>query len=141
MGAPQGCEIINGRVGPVDWREGIFNPAVPARLVSLTVAAYLSVALFVGASGAWHLLKRRDTPAVRTMFSMAMWMLLIVTPIQIAIGDQHGLNTLKYQPAKIAALEGHWENKPGEAVPLVLIGWPAMAGATTGGAPAAPPNR
>src|SRR5712671_8244979 len=131
MQTPQGFEIINGRVVPVDWLKVIFNPSFPYRLAHMTVAAYLSVALFVGASGAWHLLKRRDTPAVRTMFSMAMWMLLVVTPIQIAVGDQHGLNTLEHQPAKIAAVEGHWENKSGESVPLILFGWPDMAAETT----------
>jgi cytochrome d ubiquinol oxidase subunit I len=87
--------------------------------------------LFVGASGAWHLLKRRDTPAVRTMLSMAMWMVLVVAPLQIAIGDAHGLMTLEHQPAKIAAVEGHWENKPGESVPLILFGWPDMTAETT----------
>src|SRR3981189_3729475 len=112
---PQGFEIVNGRVVPVDWLQVIFDPSFPYRLGHTTLAAYLSVALFVGASSAWHLLKRRDTPAVRTMLSMAMWMVLIVTPIQIAIGDAHGLNTLEHQPAKIAALEGHPEKKPGES--------------------------
>src|ERR1700675_3721140 len=62
---------------------------------------------------------------------MAMWMVLIVTPIQIAIGDQHGLNTLEHQPAKIAAVEGHWENQPGESVPLILFGLPDMNAETT----------
>src|SRR3546814_2490222 len=57
---------------------------------------------------------------------MAMWMLLLVAPLQAVVGDFHGLNTLKYQPAKIAAIEGHWENQPGQAVPLTLIGWPDM---------------
>jgi cytochrome d ubiquinol oxidase subunit I len=126
MQTPQGFEIINGRVVPVDWLKVIFNPSFPYRLVHMTIAAYLSTALFVGASGAWHLLKRRDTPAVRTMLSMAMWMMLIVAPIQIAVGDAHGLNTLKYQPAKIAAVEGHWESKKGESVPLILFGVPDM---------------
>ena len=65
------------------------------------------------------------------MFSMAMWMVLVVAPLQIAIGDAHGLNTLKHQPAKIAAIEGHWENRPGVTVPLVLFGWPDMASETT----------
>lgn len=60
------------------------------------------------------------------MFSMALWMALFVAPIQAVIGDAHGLNTLEYQPAKIAAIEGHWENKPGEATPLVLFGVPDM---------------
>ncbi|MGL4682118.1 MAG: cytochrome ubiquinol oxidase subunit I, partial [Hafnia alvei] len=58
--------------------------------------------------------------------SMALWMALIVAPLQAFIGDMHGLNTLKYQPAKIAAIEGHWENKPGEATPLILFGLPDM---------------
>src|SRR6201988_3747168 len=131
MQTPQGFEIIDGRVVPVDWFKVIFNPSFPYRLAHMVVAAYLATALFVGASGAWHLLKGRDTPAVRTMLSMAMWMLLIVTPIQIEIGDQHGLNTLEHQPAKIAAVEGHWENKPGESVPLILFGWPDMAAEST----------
>ena len=60
------------------------------------------------------------------MLSMAMWMLLVVAPVQALIGDLHGLNTLEHQPAKIAAIEGHWENRPGEGVPLMLFGWPDM---------------
>lgn len=131
MQTPQGFEIIDGRVVPVDWLKVIFNPSFPYRLAHMTVAAYLATALFVGASGAWHLLKRRDTPAVRTMLSMASWMVLVAAPLQILIGDQHGLNTLEHQPAKIAAIEGHWENKPGESVPLTLFGWPDMGAETT----------
>lgn len=131
MHTPQGFEIVGGRVVPVDWLKVIFNPSFPFRLAHMVVAAYLATALFVGASGAWHLLKRRDTPATRTMLSMAMWMVLIVAPLQIAIGDAFGLNTLQHQPAKIAAIEGHWKNTPGESVPLILFGWPDMAAETT----------
>jgi cytochrome d ubiquinol oxidase subunit I len=126
MQTPQGFEIINGIVVPVNWFEVIFNPSFPYRLAHMTVAAYLATALFVGASGAWHLLRGNDNRHVRTMMSMAMWMVLIAAPVQVLIGDLHGLNTLKHQPAKIAALEGHWENEPGEAVPLTLFGWPDM---------------
>ncbi len=97
----------------------------------MVLAAYLATALFVAAAGAWHLLRHRDTPAVRTMFSMALWMILITTPIQIAVGDAHGRNTLAYQPAKIAAIEGHWENTPGKSVPLILFGWPDMSAEKT----------
>jgi cytochrome d ubiquinol oxidase subunit I len=131
MQTPQGFEIINGRVVPVDWLKVIFNPSFPYRLAHMTVAAYLATALIVGASGAWHLLKKRDTPAVRTMLSMAMWMVLIVAPVQIAVGDAHGLMTREHQPAKIAAIEGHWQNQPGASVPLILFGWPDMAAETT----------
>src|SRR5215475_6889861 len=107
MQTPQGFQIIDGRVVPVDWLQVIFNPSFPYRLVHMTIAAYLATALFVSASAAWHLLRRNDTPAIRTMFSMAMWMILFVTPVQFLAGDQHGLNTLEHQPAKIAAIEGH----------------------------------
>ena len=131
MQTPQGFEIIGGRVVPVDWLKVIFNPSFPYRLAHMVVAAFLATALFVGASGGWHALNGRTTPVIRTMLSMAMWMVLLVTPLQIAIGDQHGLNTLQHQPAKIAALEGHWDNKPGESIPLILFGWPDMAAETT----------
>ena len=131
MQTPQGFEVIDGRIMPVDWLAVIFNPSFPFRLVHMTLAAYLSTALFVGASGAWLLLKGRDSPAVRTMLSMAMWMALLVAPVQIEAGDAHGLNTLAHQPAKIAAIEGHWENRPGEGTPLILFGLPDMAAETT----------
>src|ERR1700716_1245441 len=131
MQTPEGLEMVNGRVVPVDWLKVIFNPSFPYRLAHMTAAAYLATALFVAASGAWHLLNRHDTPAVRTMLSMAMWMVLVVAPLQIALGDAHGLMTLKYQPAKIAALEGHWENTPGQSVPLTLFGLPDMTAETT----------
>ncbi|WP_092140012.1 cytochrome ubiquinol oxidase subunit I [Cupriavidus sp. YR651] len=126
MQTPQGFEIVNGRVVPTDWIAVIFNPSFPYRLAHMSVAAFLATALFVGASAAWHLLRGRDNAAIRKMLSMAMWMLLIVAPIQAVIGDMHGLNTLEHQPAKIAALEGHWENTGNEPLPLLLFGWPDM---------------
>ncbi|RJL21136.1 cytochrome ubiquinol oxidase subunit I [Paracoccus siganidrum] len=124
MHTPQGFEIVEGVVVPVDWLAVIFNPSFPYRLAHMLTAAYLATALFVGASGAWHLLRGNDNPMVRRMLSMAMWMLLAVAPLQVLIGDQHGLNTLEHQPAKVAAMEGHWENTPGQGVPLILVGWP-----------------
>src|SRR5690606_27437615 len=126
MQTPQGHEIIYGVVVPVDWFKVIFNPSFPYRLAHMTVAAFLATALFVGASGAWHLLRGTDNPRVKKMFSMAMWMVLIVAPLQVVIGDLHGLNTLEHQPAKVAAMEGHWRNEPGAGVPLILFGWPDM---------------
>ena len=131
MQTPQGFEIIDGRVIPVDWLAVIFNPSFPYRLAHMATAAFVATAFFVGASAAWHLLRGRNTPAIRRMFSMAMWMALVVAPIQAFIGDAHGLNTLKYQPVKIAAIEGHWENKPGEPTPLILFGIPNMKTETT----------
>ena len=126
MHTPRGFAIIDGQVVPIDWLQVIFNPSFPYRLVHMSVAAFLATALFVVASGAWHVLRGNNSPAVKKMMSMGMWMVLIVAPLQAVIGDFHGLNTLKYQPAKIAALEGHWENTDNEGMPLILFGWPDM---------------
>lgn len=125
----------------------IFNPSFPYRLAHTVIAAYLTTAMIVGAVGAYQLLKLRrgrhlpdtetqdppevrlqaDVPrseaAARKMFSMAMWMAGLVAPLQIAVGDMHGLNTLEHQPAKVMAMEGHYQSHPGGA-PLVLFGWP-----------------
>lgn len=126
MQTPQGFEIINNQVVPVDWIAVIFNPSFPYRLAHMGVAAFLASAFFIAASASWHLLKGNKTSAMKKMLSMSLWMILILAPIQALIGDVHGLNTLKHQPAKIAAIEGHWENEPGEATPLILFGMPDM---------------
>jgi cytochrome d ubiquinol oxidase subunit I len=125
MQTPQGIVIENGHVVPVDWFKIIFNPSFPFRLAHMTIAAFIVGALVVAATGAQHLLKGRRDPAVRTMFSMALWLLLVLAPIQALVGDQHGLNTRKYQPAKIAAIEGLWETERGGTA-LNLIGFPDM---------------
>ena len=131
MHTPQGHEIIDARVVPVDWVAVIFNPSFPYRLTHMVLAAFIATALVVGASAAWHLLRGRSHEPVRVMLSMALWMLLAVAPLQALVGDAHGLNTLKHQPAKLAAIEGHWENHSGEGVPLILFGWPDMQAETT----------
>ena len=105
------------------WLEIVFNPSFPYRLVHTLLAAYLTTALVVGAAAAWHLLKRRDTPELRKMFSMAMWMLTLVAPVQIVAGDLHALNTMEHQPAKILAIEGYYHPYP-EGAPWHIIGFP-----------------
>jgi cytochrome bd ubiquinol oxidase subunit I len=126
MQTPQGYQIVDGRVVPTDWLQVIFNPSFPYRLVHMSVAAFLATALLVGASAAWHLLRGNDQPAIRKMLSMSLWMLLLVAPLQAVIGDFHGLNTLEHQPAKIAAIEGHWEKSSSPGEPLILFGLPDM---------------
>lgn len=125
MQTPAGYTIgADGRFLAKDWWEIIFNPSFPYRFVHMVLASYLSVAFVVGAVAAFHLLRHRAGPATRTMFSMAMWMAVIVAPLQILAGDQHGINTLEYQPAKVAAMEGHFDS--GGSVPLILFGMPNM---------------
>ena len=113
-----------GQFVPADWVAIIFNPSFPYRLVHMLLAAYLSTAFIVGGTGALHLLRDSTLPASRIMFSMAMWMAALVAPLQIVAGDFHGLNTLEHQPAKVAAMEGHFETHAG--APLILFGWPDM---------------
>jgi cytochrome bd ubiquinol oxidase subunit I len=125
MQTPQGYTLSpDGRFLPADWWQIIFNPSFPYRLVHMVIASYLSVAFMVGAVAAFHLRRDGQNQASRLMFSMAMWMAVVVAPIQILAGDQHGLNTQQYQPAKVAALEGDWDTQPG--TPLILFGMPDM---------------
>ena len=85
--------------------------------------------------------RKNVTSAVRKMLSMAMWMIVVAAPIQAVIGDFHGINTLKHQPAKIAALEGHWENRGQEALPLILKWTASHRACTAWCAPATPSRR
>ncbi|HLA72612.1 MAG TPA: cytochrome ubiquinol oxidase subunit I, partial [Steroidobacteraceae bacterium] len=125
MQTPTGYAInADGQFVPADsWLPIIFNPSFPYRLVHTVIAAYLTTALMVGAVGAWHLLRDSRHPHARKMFSMAMWMAALVAPVQIFVGDQHGLNTLEHQPAKVMAMEGHYQSHP-DGAPLVLFGIP-----------------
>ncbi len=125
MQTPAGYSIAeNGQFIPEYWLAIIFNPSFPYRLAHTLTAAYLTTAFLVGGVGAWHLLRgRAENPGVRTMFSMAMWMAALVAPLQIFLGDMHGINTLEHQPAKVMAMEGHFESHP-DGAPLILFGIP-----------------
>ncbi|MEQ8318706.1 MAG: cytochrome ubiquinol oxidase subunit I [Rhodospirillales bacterium] len=123
MHTPAGYGVNEvGQFVAEDWFAVVFNPSFPYRLVHMVLAAYLTTAFVVGAVGAWHLIRDSRDRGARIMFSMAMWMALIVAPIQIVAGDFHGLNTLEHQPAKVAAMEGHYETRKG--APLILFGIP-----------------
>jgi len=125
MQTPAGYGINEaGQFVPLDWWAVIFNPSFPYRLLHMLLAAYLTTAFVVGGTAALHLLRDATQPASRIMFSMAMWMATLVAPLQIVAGDMHGLNTLEHQPAKIAAMEGHFETRAG--APLLLFGLPDM---------------
>ena len=133
MQTPAGYGVnANGQYFVTDWLAVIFNPSMPYRLVHVMMAAYMTTALIVGGAGAWHLLKdrregRRPSEGTAIMFSMAMWMATIVAPLQIVAGHAHGENTLQHQPAKIAAMEGHFFSYPGGpdgGAPLILFGLP-----------------
>jgi cytochrome d ubiquinol oxidase subunit I len=128
MQTPAGYAISpDGRFIPTNWIKVIFSPSFPFRLVHMSLAVFLATAFMVGAAGAWHLLRNKNNEGARLMFSMALWMAVLVAPLQIVAGDKHGENTLDYQPQKVAAMEGDWEpKKPGEGEPLILFALPDM---------------
>lgn len=123
MQTPQGFEIAaDGRLMPTNWIEIIFNPSFPYRFVHMVTAAYLCTAFVVGGVGAFYLWNKRHIPQARVMLGMAVIMAALVAPSQLLIGHEHGKNTMEYQPAKVAAMEGNWDHTAG--APLYLFGLP-----------------
>ncbi len=122
MHTPAGYEIIDGRFFPKDWYEIVFNPSFPFRLAHTVSAFYVTTAFVVLGVGAYTLRRGENVAEGRMMLRLALCFLAIFVPLQIFLGDAHGLNTLKYQPAKLAAMEGLWET--GNGVPASIIGWP-----------------
>ena len=130
MQTPVG-HVVNevGQFVPEDWWRIIFSPSFPYRLVHTVLGAFLTTALVVGAVGGWHLLRDRANEGARVMFTMAMGMLVVTAPVQVLVGDMHGLNSLEHQPVKIMAMEGHFDSHP-EGAPLYLFGLPDQDAAT-----------
>jgi cytochrome d ubiquinol oxidase subunit I len=126
MQTPAGYVLQNGIAIPVDWFQIIFNPSFPYRFTHMMTAAYMTTSVVVLAAGARYLLQGKFEEEARTLLRMGVGMVAILGPAQLFFGDQHGLNTLHHQPAKLAAIEGHWEdNGPAE---LVLFGIPDQEG-------------
>ncbi len=128
MQTPAGFEVRDGIFFVTSWWAVVFNPSFPYRLAHMVTAAFLTTAFVVAGVSAWHLLKERMVPHARIGFSMAIGLITVLAPLQILLGDLHGLNTLEHQPAKVAAMEGHWHDQPG--APLILFALPDQAAAT-----------
>ena len=131
MQTPQGHVVVDGRFEPVSMLAVLFTPSFPYRLSHTVIAFLVTSGFVILAVAAGFLRQRRHVEESRVMVKMSLAFLSIMVPLQIVVGDLHGLNTLKHQPAKLAAIEGHWENHPGEGVPLILFGWPDMQAETT----------
>jgi len=122
MHTPVGYAVQNGVAVPMDWLQIIFNPSFPYRFAHMLNAAYLTTAFVVMGVGARFLLEGRHLREGRTMLRMAIGLAAILAPLQLFIGDQHGLNTLQHQPIKVAAMEGHWDgSKPAD---FHIFAWP-----------------
>lgn len=128
MQTPAGATLVNGRFEPTSWLAVIFNPSFPTRLGHTVVGFYISTAFVVLSVAASYLLRDRFVAEARRMLSMSLWLLLILVPLQIFLGDASGLVTEKYQPAKLAAMEGDWQTRP--RMPLTLFAIPDQEHAT-----------
>jgi cytochrome d ubiquinol oxidase subunit I len=129
MQTPAGYAIgADGRFMAQDWWAIIFNPSFPYRLTHMTLAAFLGTATLVTGISSWQLLRQPQNPRARLQFSMALWMIVVLSPLQIVVGDLHGQHSLKVQPMKVAAIEGSWTRPPEHAgEPLRLFAIPDMA--------------
>ncbi|MGB7102778.1 MAG: cytochrome ubiquinol oxidase subunit I [Xanthobacteraceae bacterium] len=122
MQTPIGYEVIDGRFFPKDWFQIVFSPSFPYRLAHTVSAFYVTTAFVVLGVGAYTVRRGQWVAEGRMMLRLALWFLAIFVPLQIVLGDLHGLNTLEHQPAKLAAIEGLWDG--GRGVPASIIGWP-----------------
>ena len=125
MQTPAGIEVHDGIVHVTSWLQAIFNPSFAYRFGHMVLAAYLTTAFFVIGVSAWYLLRQRSQEYARVMFSMTLWLVAILAPLQIFMGDMHGLDTFEHQPVKVAAMEGNWETQRG--APLILFAIPDAA--------------
>jgi cytochrome bd ubiquinol oxidase subunit I len=125
MQTPSGQAMVDGRFFPADWIAVIFNPSFPYRFAHTVTAFYITTALVVAGVAAYHLRAGRFREDGTTMLKMAFGLLTILVPLQIELGDLHGLNTREHQPVKIAAIEANWETQA--RMPLLLFALPDEA--------------
>lgn len=119
---PAGVELVDGHFQVLSWMEAIFNPSLPYRFAHVALASFITGGFVVAAVSSWYLVRGRNLQSSRMALKMTVAMLAVATPLQLLVGDMHGLNTLEHQPIKVAAMEGHWETKKG--APLILFAVP-----------------
>lgn len=122
MQTPQGHEMIDGIAYPVDWLAIIFNPSFPYRVTHVLISSGLTAAFLVTGISAYRILKGDDKKAPKLALKIALTVTMVLSPLQVFVGDLHGLNTLKHQPQKVAAMEGIWQTQ--RAAPLLLFALP-----------------
>ena len=126
MQTPQGYSIdAQGVLQPADWWAIVFNPSFPYRLAHMVLAAFITTCFVIGGVSAWYLRRGEYVEAGRRMLKYAVAFAAIAVPLQIFVGDLHGLNVREHQPVKLAAMEAHWHSEGADqGVPLVLFAVP-----------------
>ncbi|HEU0153962.1 MAG TPA: cytochrome ubiquinol oxidase subunit I [Arenimonas sp.] len=121
MQTPVGFEMINGQAHPTDWLAIVFNPSFPYRLTHMLLASGLTAAFLVAGLSAYRWLRGDRAPDVMAAMRTGVAVAALLIPVQVFVGDLHGLNTLEHQPAKVAAMEGIWQDEKGAPVLLFAI--------------------
>ena len=121
MQTPAGFEMIDGVAHVTSWMEVIFNPSMPYRLMHMLLASGLTSAFLICGISAYRLIKGDNKKSVKQALNFSVTLAAILIPLQIFVGDLHGLNTFKHQPAKVAAMEGVWETEKGASLKLFAI--------------------
>ena len=122
MQTPAGYEIIDGQFHVTSWFDVVFNPSFPYRLGHKLLASALTASFLVAGVSAWQILRKTPHAGTHKALRTAIVCASVAIPLQIFMGDLHGLNTLQHQPAKIAAIEGIWHTE--RSAPLTLFGLP-----------------
>lgn len=122
MQTPTGFEMRDGIAYPLSWWDIVFNPSMPYRLIHMLIASGLTACFLVAGLSAYRIHRGDSKHAPRLALKTGLLVAAILTPLQIVMGDLHGINTLEHQPAKVAAMEGLWETRT--EAPLVLVAWP-----------------
>lgn len=128
MHTPAGFEMINGQAHVTSWMEVIFNPSFPYRMTHMLIASGLTVAFLLAGLSAYRWLLGDKGATVQASLRTGLYVAAVLIPLQIVVGDLHGLNTLQHQPAKLAAMEGIWDTQKG--APAVVFALPDQASQT-----------
>ena len=128
MQVPVGHTIVDGRIIPADWREIVLGPVMMVRWPHMLLAAFLTTAMCIAATGAWYMLRGVHRPAARVMLHWGLGLAAVLIPVQLFFGHLTGLYVLQHQPAKFAAIEARWQSQ--QPASEVLIAWPDEASQT-----------
>ncbi len=126
MQTPAGYELVDGRFRVTSFVDAIFNPSFPTHLSHMLLASYETAVFAVAGISAWFLLKKQNDVFFRRSLTLALVMAAVIAPLQVVVGDFKGQKVAQYQPAKLAAMEAHWDTNSQEGAAFVAFAFPDM---------------
>jgi cytochrome bd ubiquinol oxidase subunit I len=126
MQTPAGYRLVDGQFFVTDFMSAIFNPSLSVRLSHMVMASFEAAMFAIAGISAYFLLKKKDDLFFRRSLGIALAMAALFVPLQVFIGDENGLVVFRHQPAKLAAMEAHWETNTQGGAPFAIVAWPDM---------------